>query len=147
MAETHVWQLLDAWRSRQPVKSSQASLARAIGVAPTALSQWKHGQAYPSPANLRKVHALTGIPWDELTAALLRDQGYVREAHQAAIDACMQVAPNGQDDLGKRRRVKHDQPPDEYVSPPADAAARDEGQPPAGERLRQEQDNEGERGE
>lgn len=92
--ETHVWRLIQQWRDRRDFPVSQASLAKAIGVRPTALSQWKLGQARPTPEHLRAIATLTGISYGDLLEALLRDMGYLRteSLQDAAANATQPVS-------------------------------------------------------
>lgn len=93
---THVWRLVEQWRKKQRFHVSQSALARDIGVARTAVSQWKLGQSTPSPEHLRAIQSATGIRYRDLLDALLQDMGYLapdaeemmgNAKHPAAIDA------------------------------------------------------------
>jgi transcriptional regulator with XRE-family HTH domain len=74
---TQVWQIIQQWMDGQIVGVTQSKVAEAIGVQRSALSQWKYGQARPTPANLRRVHEVTRVPYRRLLDALLVDMGYL----------------------------------------------------------------------
>lgn len=79
MAETYIWAVIQRWMNGQLVRSNQAALAEAVGVSRQAISQWKSGESLPKPPNLRRLHAVTQIPFSDLTDALLLDLGYTLE--------------------------------------------------------------------
>lgn len=80
MADTYLWRVIQQWMDGQIVRVNQSQLADAVGVNRQSLTQWKQGQARPSPANLRSLRRVTRLDWTLLTDALLRDMGYVEEA-------------------------------------------------------------------
>ena len=75
--QTELWRLVEAWRRRQRFNVSQAALAKDIGVARGAISQWKYGETRPTPANLRALQSATGIRYRDLLDAMLTDMGYL----------------------------------------------------------------------
>lgn len=79
MAETQMWSLIQSWMDGQLVRVNQSALAEAVGVTRQALSQWKNGQARPSPETLRRLRDVTRLEWSVLTDALLHDMGYTEE--------------------------------------------------------------------
>jgi transcriptional regulator with XRE-family HTH domain len=74
---THLWALIEDWRKAQLFPVSQAALAAAVGVQRSAVSQWKSGQARPTPEHLRKIHRVTHIEYPRLVEAMVRDMGYL----------------------------------------------------------------------
>lgn len=81
MKTTKLWQLIDRWLDTQMFRPSQARLAERLGVTRSAVSQWKHGQARPTPENLRDIARLTGIAFHDLRIAVVEDLGYTLEGH------------------------------------------------------------------
>lgn len=79
MPDTQLWRLVQSWMDGQIVRVNQSQLADALGVNRQSLTQWKQGQARPSPTNLRALRRVTRIDWALLTDALLRDMGYTEE--------------------------------------------------------------------
>lgn len=135
--ETHVWGLVRQWMESQQFPPSQAAVARHLGVQRSAVSQWKKGQATPTPDNLRAMATMTGVAYELFLDALLRDQGYLRtETYDAATT---KQAP------GSGATVTQF-PSAEALDPtlPDDVAARDEGQPSKTQRARERQDEESE---
>lgn len=74
---TQVWRIIQEWMDGQLVEVTQSKVAAAIGVQRSALSQWKLGQARPTPANLRRIQEVTRVPYRQLLDALLVDMGYL----------------------------------------------------------------------
>lgn len=74
---TQIWRLIQQYMDGQVVEVKQAAIANAIGVGRSTLSQWKFGQTRPTPANLRKLHEVTRIPYQTFLDALLVDMGYL----------------------------------------------------------------------
>ena len=74
---TQLWKLVEDWRHRQRFKPSQAALARDIGVARGALTQWKYDESRPTPAHMRALQSATGIRYRDLLDAMLTDMGYL----------------------------------------------------------------------
>lgn len=79
MPDSQLWSVIQSWMDGQIVRVNQAQLAQAIGVNRQSLTQWKLGQARPSPESLRALRRVTRLDWDLLTDALLRDMGYTEE--------------------------------------------------------------------
>lgn len=77
MSTTHLWALIQEWLDAQFFRVTQAQLADKLGVRRSALSQWKLGQARPTPENLRELHRVTRIDYSRLLEALVRDMGYL----------------------------------------------------------------------
>lgn len=80
-ATTQLWAVVQAWLDVLPYPPSQNKLAKRVGVAGTAVSQWKYGQSRPTPENLRaladEMQAVAGTDvYDRLLAALNLDMGY-----------------------------------------------------------------------
>lgn len=74
---TQIWRLIQQYMDGQVVEVKQAAIANAIGVGRSTLSQWKYGQTRPTPANLRKLHEVTRIPYRTFLDALLVDLEYL----------------------------------------------------------------------
>lgn len=74
---THLWAEIQDWMDHQLFRVSQAQLAERVGVERSAVSQWKLGQSRPKPEHLRELARLTGIPYDRLLLAVVRDMGYL----------------------------------------------------------------------
>lgn len=92
MAITNLWRLVEGWLDVQMFRPSQAQLADRLGVSRSAVSQWKHGQARPTPENLRDLSRLTGIPFGDLRTAVVEDLGYTMEG-QTDDETSMNRAP------------------------------------------------------
>ena len=61
MPDTQLWRVIQSWMDGQIVRVNQAQLAEALGVNRQSLSQWKHGQARPSPDSLSGVHLISSL--------------------------------------------------------------------------------------
>jgi DNA-binding transcriptional regulator YiaG len=61
----------------QVVRVNQSQFADALGVTRQTVSHWKSGATHPSPRALRQLANITQIPYNDLTAALLLDKGYI----------------------------------------------------------------------
>lgn len=142
MSTTHLWSVLQGWFDAQFFRVTQAQLADRIGVQRSALSQWKNGQARPTPTNLRKIAEVTGLDYDDLLDALMTDMGYrTREAGTDDVDPTLETqAPvsgaSGDDASWRGKPLRRDD---------VDVAARTK--PPGGtmkERLDAAQDAAGE---
>ncbi|GAA1992547.1 hypothetical protein GCM10009718_32810 [Isoptericola halotolerans] len=77
MTTSKLWALIEEWRDAQLFPVSQAALASKIGVSRSAMSQWKAGQAKPSPEKLRQIASVTRIPYERLLEAVVHDMGYL----------------------------------------------------------------------
>lgn len=81
MTTTHLWALIQEWQDSQEFRVSASQLAGKIGVTRSAMSQWKSGQAKPTPTNLRELARVTGVKYALLLDAVVHDMGYLeREA-------------------------------------------------------------------
>jgi transcriptional regulator with XRE-family HTH domain len=87
MPDSQLWRVIQSWMDGQIVRVNQAQLAEALGVNRQSLSQWKHGQARPSPESLRAIRRVTRLDWHLLTEALLTDLGYVEEEEASHVPA------------------------------------------------------------
>ena len=133
--ETHVWQIVRQWIEGQQFPPSQAAVARYLGVNRSAVSQWKKGQAQPTPDNLRAMATMTGVSYERFLDALLRDQGYLRtETYDAAAT---KQAPGSGAAVTQFPSAKALDP-----TLPDDIAARDEKQASKTQRARERQDKE-----
>ena len=54
--------------------TTQAQLARALGVSPVAVYQWTAGKTYPSMDLLPELSRILGISLDDLVPAMIRDR-------------------------------------------------------------------------
>lgn len=91
----HLWGVIQEWLDNQPFHVSQAQLAKKISewvedvtgeegreVRRDLLTKWKYGQTVPTPTELRALAQVTGVAYDVLLDAMLRDQGYRRGRDQ-----------------------------------------------------------------
>jgi transcriptional regulator with XRE-family HTH domain len=54
MAEvTNLWKVIQHWMDQQRFPPNQSTLAKAVGVQRSAVSDWKTGKSRPSPAHMR----------------------------------------------------------------------------------------------
>lgn len=75
--QTQLWTLVESWRRQQRFNVTQSALAKDIGVARGAISQWKYGESRPTPENMRRLQSATGIRYRDLLDAMLTDMGYL----------------------------------------------------------------------
>lgn len=71
-----LWAVVQEWLDSMPYPPSERQIARRVGVSASALGNWKRGEAFPSPANLRALAAEIGAPYERLLNGVLIDQGY-----------------------------------------------------------------------
>lgn len=100
---SHLWRLVEDWRKSQRFDVTQAALARDIGVARSAVSQWKSGAATPTPENMRAIQSATGIRYRDLLDALLQDLGYLPPTKKEGDDGG-DTAPTRKGARGKAAR-------------------------------------------
>lgn len=79
---SHVWRVIDDWLSQVQFRPSQSRLAELVGVARSAVSDWKSGKSRPTPEHLLALAQLmepTVGPGahDELVMAVVADMGYI----------------------------------------------------------------------
>lgn len=132
MSTTHLWALIQEWLDAQFFRVSQAQLADKLGVRRSALSQWKLGQARPTPANLRQIHQVTRIDYDRLLDALVRDMGYLdAEEGEGDGNAASNTPAGGSPALGEPKEgggfASPDGPPAAGASSPDPRARGQEG--------------------
>lgn len=72
----HLWALVQAWMDSMPYPPRQRKLAERIKVSPSVLSQWKYGDGFPNPENIKALAAEIGVPYEKMLDAVLKDQGY-----------------------------------------------------------------------
>lgn len=96
--ETRLWRLVEQWIDAQRFPPSQAKIAEAVGVKPTAFSQWKLGHTQPKPEHLRKLAEVTGIEYRLLLAAVNADTGYLRDEELPEGGQQGWVAPGSPED-------------------------------------------------
>lgn len=149
MSAPHVWQLVQRWMDGQVIRVNQSQLADALGVGRQTITQWKRGETRPSPANLRRLHEVTRIPYSDLTAALLRDMGYVDAREDVGNDE--RSASTSQAGLRLAESVSDSHNVSEFPSPealdptvPDTAAARSQKGKGKAQAERERQDEEGE---
>lgn len=75
--QTQLWRLVESWRRQQRFNVTQSALAKDIGVARGAISQWKYGETRPTPDNMRRLQSATGLRYRDLLDAMLQDMGYL----------------------------------------------------------------------
>lgn len=140
--ETHVWGLVRQWMESQQFPPTQAAVARHLGVQRSAVSQWKKGQAQPTPENLRAMATMTGVAYELFLDALLRDQGYLRtETYDAAPNTeTGQTPDHSASDSANVKRLPNAQALDPTI--PDDVAARSEIGKGKTQRARERQDKE-----
>lgn len=72
----HLWKLIQDWMDATPYPPSQRKLAKRLGVSPNKVTEWKYGEGFSSPAELRALAAEIGVPYERVLDAALRDRGY-----------------------------------------------------------------------
>lgn len=72
----HLWRLVQDWLDSEGESPTRRQLAEQLGVSPYTLANWKYGVSSPSPRNLHRLSSQTGIGYDQLIDAMLRDRGY-----------------------------------------------------------------------
>lgn len=81
--------LVDAYRDRHG-RPSEASVARAIGVAPQTINSWRNRgvKQMPEPETIHKLAALMRVPLETVVMAAARDAGYLRpkESEQGGLN-------------------------------------------------------------
>lgn len=75
--QTQLWRLVESWRRHQRFNVTQSALAKDIGVARGAISQWKYGETRPTPDHMRRLQSATGLRYRDLLDAMLQDMGYL----------------------------------------------------------------------
>lgn len=73
-----LWELVQQWLDSIAYPPSQRKLAGRLGVSASAVTDWKYGRGFPSPANLDKLSREIGVPYERALDAVLRDHGYRR---------------------------------------------------------------------
>lgn len=140
--ETHVWGLVREWMESQQFPPTQAAVARHLGVQRSAVSQWKKGQAHPTPGNLRAMATMTGVAYELFLDALLRDQGYLRtETYDAAPNTASGQTPDDSASDSNVHELRRDSTPEEELDV---AAHPKKGRESEGRRLRRRLDEVGE---
>lgn len=76
---SELWRLIQAHMDAQKYPPSERQVARALGVSPTTIRNWKDARGLPSRENLQGIAHLTGVPYSVVLDAALIDSGY-REA-------------------------------------------------------------------
>jgi transcriptional regulator with XRE-family HTH domain len=74
-----LWALVQDWMDAQRYPVSQRQLAKHLQVSPSAISDWKYGDGFPSPEHLRALAAEIGVPYERVLDAALIDRGYREE--------------------------------------------------------------------
>lgn len=133
--ETHLWRVIESWRTSQPWPPSQAKLAREIGVAPTAMSQWKLGQSKPTPKRMRALQAATGIRYRDLLDAILMDMGYLPFNVKEVTGNAEHPAPTSNDNVSNLDSFRGPKPPKDAAAYTGETypAFDDQSDPDAGE--------------
>lgn len=60
----------------QPYGASVRSVAKALGVTPTTVGNWREPRELIRKEHLEAIARVTGVPYREVLAALLQDIGY-----------------------------------------------------------------------
>ena len=130
---THLWGQIEQWLDQQMFRPTQAQMADRLGVTRSSVSQWKFGQARPTPQNLRDLARLTRIPYLALREAVMFDLGYTDEEEEEVTGDDRDAAPIAEDEPTGRaaaRVERADPPPWAGASPPprreSDYPGRDE---------------------
>ncbi len=130
---TRLWLLIEAWLDAQMFRPTQSQLAGKLGVTRSAVSQWKHGQARPTPENLRDLADLTRIPYVDLRTAVIEDLGYLLDEEvgnddtRSAANAQAGVSPAYSATETESEAASRS--PEEATSPPPRQGRRRPGQP------------------
>ena len=95
MSTSHLWALIEEWRDAQLFPVSQAALADKVGITRSAMSQWKKGQATPTPENLRSLSRVTRIQYERLLEAVVRDMGYMTDEEVGRDGDAAPITPAG----------------------------------------------------
>lgn len=118
MSTSHLWALIEEWRDAQLFPVSQAALADKVGITRSAMSQWKKGQATPTPENLRSLSRVTRIQYDRLLEAVVRDMGYMTDEEVGRHGDAAPITPAG--GIPAADNVRHFPRADEQESVPED---------------------------
>jgi len=114
---THIWAEVQSWIAGLQFKPSQARLAESVGVARSAISDWKFGKTTPTPAHLaalaRVMNPSDPEPvYDRLLAAVNRDQGYVPMPEEGGGGRADRSAANNPPEVGPAHQPATD---DDYA--------------------------------
>lgn len=79
--ESHLWRVVQAWLNELPFPPSQRQLAKALGVSPQTITNWRTGDTRPRPDNVRAIAEMMRLhvgpdAYDKLIYAVNQDQGY-----------------------------------------------------------------------
>lgn len=102
---TQLWRLVDGWRRQQRFPPSQSALAKDIGVARGAVTQWKYGETRPTPDHMRRLQSATGLRYRDLLDAMLIDMGYLPKERDGNEAAPIARTPRGKIAKGETARA------------------------------------------
>lgn len=71
-----LWALIQQWLDSMPYPPSQRRLASRLAISPSALSDWKYGEGFPSPEHLYRLATEIQVPYEKVLDAVLQDRGY-----------------------------------------------------------------------
>ena len=74
-----LYDIIQAHMDAQRYPVSQRDIARALGVSPTAVGNWKHPSKLIDKEHLQGIARLTGVPYLRVLDALLHDIGYLQD--------------------------------------------------------------------
>src|SRR5699024_10187725 len=104
---------IEHWLDHHMLRPTQAQMADRLGVTGSSVSEWKFGQARPTPRNLRDLARLTRIPYLALREAVMLDLGYTDEEEEEVTGDDRDAAPIVEDEPTGRAaaRVERANPP------------------------------------
>lgn len=110
---THLWRVIQEWLDAQRFPPSQSRLGESMGVTRSTISDWKLGNAKPTPEHLHRLADLLAptlgpMVYNRLLEALLTDMGYTREraSGERAGQAYIPGASPGEVDVYDERRLR-----------------------------------------
>lgn len=74
-----LFDIIQAHIDKQTYPPSQRDVARALGVSPTTLGNWRKPSRLIEEEHLQSIARLTGVPYRTVLEALLFDIGYLRD--------------------------------------------------------------------
>lgn len=81
MSDGELWKLVQSYIDRQPFAPSYRKVAERLGMSPTALLNWRSDlTSLPNQRNLLAFSDLSGVPYERLLDAALRDACYLPES-------------------------------------------------------------------
>lgn len=68
-----LWRLVEQWQDSQPVRPTVRGIARAAGIPPSTLANWRHIVELPKPEHLSAFARVTNYTTTQLLEAALQD--------------------------------------------------------------------------